>query len=47
MNPGLKIFMVFLLTVSMAACAGHNQERGGTTRQHIAESYGIQYFGEV
>jgi len=26
MNPGLKIFMVFLLTVSMAGCAGHNKE---------------------
>ena len=47
MNPGLKIFMVFLLTVSMAACAGPNKERGRTTRQHIAESYGLQYFGEV
>ena len=47
MNPGLKILMVFLLTVGMAGCAGHSKERGGTARQHIAESYGLQYFNEV
>jgi hypothetical protein len=47
MNSGFKIFMIFLLTVSMTACAGHNKERGMTARQHIAESYGLQYFGEV
>ena len=47
MNPGLKILMVFLLTVGMAGCAGHSKERGGTARQHIAESYGLQHFNEV
>jgi len=47
MNPGFKIFMVLLMAVSLTACAGHNKERGMTVRQHIAESYGLQYFGEV
>jgi hypothetical protein len=47
MRTGLKIFMVFLLTVSMTACAGPKKERGGTARQRIAESYGLQYFKEV
>ncbi len=47
MNSGFKIFMVFVLTASMSACAGFNPERGMTTRQHIAESYGLEYFGEV
>jgi hypothetical protein len=47
MNSGVKLFMVFLLTVGMTACAGHSKERGMTARQHIAQSYGLQYFGEV
>ncbi len=47
MYSGLKIFIIFLLTVSMAACAGLNKEGGISARQHIAEAYGLQYFGEV
>ena len=47
MNSGFKLFMAFLLTVGMTGCAGHSKERGMTVRQHIAESYGFQYFGEV
>jgi len=47
MNSGFKIFMVFLLTIGMSACASYNQEREMTARQHIAEAYGLQYFGEV
>ena len=47
MNSGFKIFLVFIVTVSLAACAGHNKDRSMTARQHIAESYGLQYFGEV
>ncbi len=47
MNSGFKIFMVFVLTASMSACAGFIPERGMTTRQHIAESYGLENFGEV
>ena len=47
MNSGFKIVTVFLLTVSMTACVGHNKERGMTARQHIAQSYGLQYFDEI
>ena len=47
MNSGFKIFMVFLLIIGMSACASYKQEREMTARQLIAESYGIQYFGEV
>ena len=47
MSSGFKICVVFLLTVSMTACAGHKKEGGMTVRQHIAESYGLRYFGEV
>ena len=47
MNSGFKIAMVFLLTVSMTACASHNKEHSMTARQQIAESYGLQYFSEV
>ncbi len=47
MNSGFKIFMVFLMAVSLTACAGHIKERGMTARQHIAESYGFQNFGEI
>ncbi len=39
--------MVFLMAVSLTACAGHTKERGMTARQQIAESYGLPYFGEV
>ncbi len=47
MNPGFKFFIVFVLTVSITACAGYTKEQGMTVRQHIGESYGLQYFGEV
>ena len=46
-NAGFKIAFVLLLTVNMTACAGHNKEHRMTTRQHIAESYGLQHFSEV
>ena len=47
MNSGFKIIVVFLMAVSLTACAGHTKERGMTARQQIAESYGLPYFGEV
>ena len=47
MNLCSKFFTVFLLTVSITACAGLTKESGMTVRQHIAESYGLQYFDEV
>ena len=47
MKSGVNIITVFLLTVALTACAGHDKEGGLTARQHIAESYGLRYFGEV
>ena len=47
MNSGVNIFMVITLTAGLIACAGHVKEEKMTTRQHIAESYGLQYFSEV
>ena len=46
-NAGFKIVFVLLLTVNLTACAVHKKDHHMTIRQHIAESYGIQYFGEV
>lgn len=47
MNSGFRLFFVFLLTVSVVACAGTTKKQGMTIRQHIAESYGIRYFSEI
>jgi hypothetical protein len=47
MHSGIKVFLVSLLAVGATACASLEKEPGMTVRQRIAESYGLQYFGQV
>ncbi len=47
MNSGIKAFLVFLLAVGVTACASIEKEPRVTVRQRIAESYGLQHFGQV
>lgn len=42
-----KLLIVVLLAAGISACAGLSRERPMTVRQNIAESYGLQHFGEV
>ncbi|MGD9324885.1 MAG: hypothetical protein PVG26_12725, partial [Desulfobacterales bacterium] len=46
-NSGYKIAVVLLLTIGITACASRSKENPTTTRQLIAESYGLQHFSEV
>ncbi len=48
----MKLFskpsLIILLITTLTACAGYNKEsRDMAARQHIAETYGYQYFGQV
>lgn len=46
-KPEFKFFIVVLLAIGISACAGLSKERPMNVRQNIAESYGLQHFGEV
>ena len=48
MKPVLTLFMVVLLIAGLAACAGGDKEsRAMAVRQHIGQSYGVQYFDQI
>ncbi|MGD9138100.1 MAG: hypothetical protein PVH42_15150 [Desulfobacterales bacterium] len=47
MNSVIKAFLASLLAVGVTACASLEKEPGVTVRQRIAESYGLQHFGQV
>ena len=48
MKPVLTLSMMVLLIAGLAACAGGDKEsRAMAVRQHIGQSYGVQYFDQI